>query len=134
MRDQSGSRLGIRSSRDTVALALLWAAWLVGATALFVNHAIFRGSGVGPGLPSGVVSLAVYGAVLVGVARGVRYSRNLTLPFVVLSALPLPLLVRLYAEHSVWTAAYIAGVFILRTAGALLLFTGHAEDSRMLKA
>jgi hypothetical protein len=82
----------------------------------------------------GLVSLAIYGAVLVGVGRHARYFRSLTLVFVALSALPLPLLVRLGAEHSFWTAAYVAGVFILRVAGALLLFTGGAANSRILKA
>jgi len=96
--------------------------------ALFVNHAIFRGTEVGPGLASGAVSLVVYGAVLVGVGRGSRYCRNLTLGFVMLSALPLPLLIRLIAERSAWTAGYIAAVFVLRTTGVILLFTGDAKQ------
>jgi hypothetical protein len=108
-------------------LALLWAAWLVAAADLFVNHVAFHGSEVGPGLPIGAVSLVMYGATLTLVWRRSRGGRSLTVVFLVLSAAPLPMLSRLIVERSLWTASYIVAAFALKAAAVLLLFTA---DSR----
>ena len=116
-----------RPARVIAALVLLWAAWFVGAVALFVNHALFHGSQVGPGLPIGIASLAIYAAALAGVGVGNRYGRATTLAFLVLSALPLPLVFRMIAERSLWTAGYLAAGFVLKAAGVLLLFTGDSN-------
>jgi hypothetical protein len=121
------SRLERRPARVVCAVALLWAAWLVAATDLFVNHVMFQGSQVGPGVSIGAVSLVVFAAALVLVWRGSRGGRYVTVLFLILSTAPLQMLSRLIVERSPWTASYVAASFALKAVGVLLLFTG---DSR----
>jgi len=110
-----------RPRRVDHALVALWAAWAVNAIALFVNQAIFGGSGIGPGPSLGIVSLLIQAISFVFVARGV------TVVFLVLAALPLPLAVRLVRDGSILSSGYLAASFALKGVGVLWLFTADAK-------
>ena len=131
-RPQSSSKVsGARESRPirvVCASALLCAAWLVAAAALFVNHVVFHGSQVGPGVSIGVASLAVYAVAIALVWRGSLAGRDVAVAFLILSAAPLPILGRLLVERSLWTASYIVAAFGLKAAGVVLLFTGESRQ------
>jgi hypothetical protein len=94
---------------------------------LFINQFIFRGSGIGPGLSLGIVSLAVQAVAFISAGRASRVGRSLVVAFLVLAALPLPMVDRLIAEGSVWAATYTAVGFGLKAIGVFLLFTGDAR-------
>jgi predicted sugar kinase len=105
----------------------LAAAWALSAAALLVNQFYFHESGIGPGLSLGLVSLAVQAAVLFFVGLGSRTARALTVVFLILAILPLPMIGRLVAERSLWEAGYTAAGFALKALATLLLFTGDAQ-------
>ena len=120
-------RQGWRPTRVSRALTALWAAWGVTATALLVNQFYFHGTGIGPGLSLGLVSLAIQAVVFVSVGRGSHTARALAIIFLVLATLPLQMLGRLITERSIVTATYTAIGLALKASGVFLLFTG---DSR----
>jgi hypothetical protein len=128
---QTGAeRARSRSDRPTrvgLALIALWAACVASAIALFVNQFVFHGSGIGPGLPLGIVSLAVQAVLLVLVGRGSRAARIATVGFLVLAAIPLQMLGRLIAEGARYPASYTAAAFALKAVGVFLLFTGDSS-------
>jgi hypothetical protein len=110
-----------------LALIALWTAWVASAVALFVNQLVFRGSGIGPGLELGILSLIVQAIVFIFVARGRLLARALTVVFLVLAALPLQMLGRMIVEASVWSATYIAVGFSLKAIAVFLLFTAGSK-------
>ena len=81
----------IRSTRVNLALAALWLAWTVSLVALLLNQLVFKGPEIGPGWALGILSLTVQGALFILVGRGNRIARDLTIVFLVLAALPLPI-------------------------------------------
>src|SRR5690349_4014528 len=109
-------------ARVTVALGALGAAWLVSATALAVNHLVFLGSEIGPGPAAGILSLAIQALAIALVARANPAGRVLAIFTAVLSALPLPMLARLVAERSFFSAAYIGGAFAFKAIAVWLLY------------
>jgi hypothetical protein len=109
------------------ALIALWGAWLLSATALVINQFVFGGSGIGPGLSLGMVSLAVQAVVFVSIARGSLVARAIVVAFLVLAVLPLQMVQRLVAEHSLLSATYTALSFALKALGSILLFTDEAK-------
>lgn len=114
-------------SRVRRALIALWLAWILSATALFVNQFLFLGSGIGPGPSLGILSLIGQAAAFVFVRRGSPVARAVVVVFLVLATLPLEMLGRLIAEQSVWSASYTAAGFVLKASGVLLLFTGESR-------
>jgi hypothetical protein len=117
----------LRPPRIRYALIALWGAWLVSATALVINQFVFGGSGIGPGLSLGMVSLAVQALVFVWIARGSLVARAIVVAFLILAVLPLQMVQRLVAEHSLVSATYTALSFALKFLGSILLFTGEAK-------
>jgi len=117
-----------RPARVTAALSALGAAWLVSATALGVNHLVFRGEGIGPGPGAGILSLAVQALAIALVARGNRAGRVLVIFTAVLSTLPLPMLGRLVSERSFLSAAYISGAFTFKAIAVWLLYSSESRD------
>ncbi|HWH53025.1 MAG TPA: hypothetical protein VN651_15875 [Gemmatimonadaceae bacterium] len=115
-----------RPIRVAYALIALAGAWMVSAGALFVNQALFHGSGIGPGPSLGVISLVLQLTMMVLLARGVPGARLLAVLFLILAALPLQMLPRLMADHSMASAAYIALGFALKAIAVWLLFTGDS--------
>ena len=109
------------------AVGALAIAWLSSAAALAINQLVFHGAGVGPGPIMGIASLALQAAMIALVLRGNNVGRVLVVVFVVLAALPLPLVSRLLAVGSTISAASLALGFVLKAAAAALLF---AADSR----
>jgi len=119
--------IGVRPPRVRHALIALWGAWLLSATALVINQFLFGGSGIGPGLSLGIVSLAVQAVVFVLAGRGSLVARAFAVAFLLLAILPLQMLPRLVAERSLVSAAYTALGFALKALGVALLFTGDAK-------
>jgi len=119
--------IGVRPPRVRHALIVLWGAWLLSATALVINQFLFGGSGIGPGLSLGIVSLAVQAVVFVLAGRGSLVARAFAVAFLLLAILPLQMLPRLVAERSLVSAAYTALGFALKALGVALLFTGDAK-------
>jgi hypothetical protein len=117
-----------RPARVTASLGALGAAWLVSATALAVNHLVFLGAGIGPGPGAGILSLALQALAIVLVARAIPAGRLLVIFTAVLSTLPLPMLTRLIAERSFFSAAYIGGAFAFKAVAVLLLYSGESND------
>ena len=109
------------------ALMALWAAWVVSAAALFMNQFVFHGSGIGPGLPLGLLSLVVQAIVFVFIARRSTVARAASIVFLVLATLPLQMVGRLIVEQAFWSAGYTAAGFALKATGVLLLFTGESK-------
>jgi hypothetical protein len=116
-----------RPSRVDWALVALWAAWSVSLVALLINQLFYKGSGIGPGWVLGTLSLAVQVVVFIFVSRGHPIARALTVAFLFLAALPLPIVARLIAERSVWSATYLGLGFGLKAVAVFLLFTGRAR-------
>jgi len=94
-------------------LIALWSAWFLSATALVVNQFVFGGSGIGPGLSLGMVTLTVQAAALVLVGRASLAARAVVVAFLVLAVLPLQMVQRLMAEGSFVSAIYTALGFVL---------------------
>ena len=109
------------------ALIALWGAWFLSATALVINQFVFGGSGIGPGLSLGTVSLAVQAVVFVGVGRASLLARAVVVAFLVLAVLPLQMVQHLVAERSFVSATYTALGFALKAIGVIMLFTGDAK-------
>jgi len=105
-----------------LALIALWAAWLLSAAALVINQFVFGGSGIGPGLPMGIVALAVQAVMLVFIARGNPVARALAVAFALLAVLPLQMLPHLLDEGALLSATYTALSFALKAIGTILLF------------
>ena len=114
-------------ARVTAALVALGTAWLVSATTLAVNHLVFLGAGIGPGPAAGALSLVIQTLVIALVARANPAGRVLAIVTAVLSALPLPMLARLVAERSFFSAAYIAGAFTFKAIAVWLLYGGESN-------
>ena len=104
----------------------LWAAWIISAIALFVNQIVFHGSGIGPGLATGVVALVIQAIVLIAIARGSSAARWVAVFFLALAALTLQIVGRLVTERSFWSAGYTVVGFALKAIGVFMLFTGDA--------
>jgi hypothetical protein len=115
-----------RPTRVLCALVGLWVAWAMSSVALLVNQFVFHGSGIGPGLALGFLSLVVQAGTFVYVARGLLLARAVTLVFLLLAALPLEILGRLLLEGSNWSATYILASFALKAIAVFLLFTRKA--------
>lgn len=115
-----------RPSRVVYALGALLGAWTVSAGALFVNQILFRGTGIGPGPALGIISLVLQLAMMLLVTRGVPGARSLVMLFLILAALPLPMVMHLIAERSIASAAYLVLGFLLKAIAAWLLFTGDS--------
>jgi len=94
---------------------------------LVVNQFVFGGSGIGPGLSLGMVTLTVQAAALVLVGRASLAARAVVVAFLVLAVLPLQMVQRLMAEGSFVSAIYTALGFVLKATGVILLFTGDAK-------
>jgi hypothetical protein len=122
-----GALMTARPARVRRALIVLWAAWLLTATALLVNQFLFDGSGIGPGLTLGIVSLAVQAMVFVFIGRASVVARALAVAFLVLAALPVQMVPRLITEGSFFSATYTAFGFALKAIAVILLFTGDAK-------
>lgn len=116
-----------RPLRVDAALYAFGAAWIVSAIALAVNHLIFLGAAIGPGPGAGLLSLIIQAAAIVLVARRNRAGRLLAVLSALLSALPLPMLGKLFAEHSLFSAAYIGGAFAFKAIAVGLLYTGESK-------
>jgi hypothetical protein len=116
-----------RPTRVAIALAALWAAWIVSATALAVNQLAFHGSGIGPGPALGVVALIIQALACLLVARGNPIGRILAGMFLAIAILTLPLISILTSERSLWSAVYLALGFALKAVGVFLLYTGNSR-------
>lgn len=116
-----------RPTRVNWALAALWSAWTVSLAALLVNQLFYKGSGVGPGWVLGILSLAIQAVVFILVSRGLPMARGLTVAFLLLAVLPLPMVGRLMVEKSAWSATYLGLGFALKAVAVFLLFTGKAN-------
>src|SRR5262245_3172181 len=99
MRLHARSVTRVRPARVNAAAIALWAAWSVSAAALFVNQVMFHGSGIGPGPSLGIMSLAIQAVAFWFVMRGSSIARVFIILVLVLSALPLGMLPRLFAER-----------------------------------
>jgi hypothetical protein len=108
-------------------LAALWAAWAVSFVALLVNQFLYNGSGIGPGWGLGLLSLALQAIAYIFVGRGQAIARGFTVFFLLLAALPLPMVGRLIIEGSGWSATYLGLGFVLKVFGVFLLFTADAK-------
>lgn len=117
----------VRATSVNWALAALWAAWAMSLVALLINQLFYKGSGIGPGWVLGILSLAVQAVVFFFVSRGHPIARALTVAFLFLAALPLPLIARLIVDRSEWPATYLGLVFALKAVAIFLLFTGRAR-------
>ena len=106
----------------------LWAAWAVSAAALFVNQFVFHGTGIGPGLSLGGVSLAVQAIALVAIGRGSSLGRGVAVAFLVLATISLSIVGPLIAGRSFVSAAYTILGFALKAIGVYLLFTGASKS------
>ncbi|HZI43255.1 MAG TPA: hypothetical protein VFD67_16155 [Gemmatimonadaceae bacterium] len=121
------------SSRDHLPVSVAYAvgalatAWLSNAAALAINQLLFHGSGIGPGPIAGIASLAIQAAMIVLLLRGNNVGRALVVVFVMLAAVPLPLVSRLAAGRSTFSAAFLVFGFLLKAAALVLLFSA---DSR----
>jgi hypothetical protein len=124
---EAGNTQKERPTRVNWALAVLWAAWAVSLVALLVNQFLYRGSGIGPGWVLGILSLTVQAVVFIFVSRGSPIGRGLTVVFLLLAALPLPMVGRLIVERSAWSATYLGLGFSLKAVAVFLLFTGDAR-------
>ena len=116
-----------RPTRVVWALAGLWAAWAMSSAALLVNQFLFHGSGIGPGLALGFLSLIVQAGTFAYVARGYFLARTVTIGLLLLAALPLPMLGHLVIEGSNWSATYIIANFSLKAVAVSLLLTRKAN-------
>lgn len=116
-----------RPTRLNWALTALWTAWAVSLIALLINQLLYRGSGIGPGWMLGLLSLSVQAVVFVFVSRGYPIARTLTIVFLVLAALPLPMVSRLIVARSTWSATYLGLGFALKAVAVFLLFTGESK-------
>ncbi len=114
MRLHARAVIRVRPARVNAALIALWAAWTVSAVALFVNHVVFHGSGIGPGPSMGIVSLAIQAIALWFVRRGSSIARAFVILIFVLAALPLGILPRLFIERAVYSASYLILGFALK--------------------
>ena len=110
------------------ALIALYAAWVLSASALFVNQVVFHGSGIGPGPSLGIGSLAIQAVVFWFVRRGSPAARTLVVFFLILAALPLELVPRLITQREVWAASYTLLGFALKGWSVWLLFTGESAQ------
>jgi hypothetical protein len=124
---EAGNTQKERPTRVNWALAVLWAAWAVSLVALLVNQFLYRGSGIGPGWVLGILSLTVQAVIFIFVSRGLPIARGLTVVFLLLAALPLPMVGRLIVERSAWSATYLGLGFSLKAVAVFLLFTGDAR-------
>ena len=116
----------VRPVRVNAAVIALWAAWTVSAVALFVNQVVFHGSGIGPGPSLGVMSLAIQAVAFWFVMRGSSIARAATILVLVLAALPLAIVPRLFAERAVYSASYLVLGFVLKAVAVWLLFTSDS--------
>ena len=116
----------VRPARVNAAVIALWAAWSVSAVALFVNQVVFHGSGIGPGPSLGIMSLAIQAVGFWFVMRGSSMARAFMILVMVLAALPLGILPRLFAERAVYSASYLVLGFMLKAVAVWLLFTGDS--------
>jgi len=116
-----------RPTRVAWALAALWAAWTVSLVALLINQLFYKGSGIGPGWVLGTPSLALQVVVFIFVSRGHPIARALTVAFLFLAALPLPIVARSIAERAVWSATYLGLGFAFKAVAVFLLCTGSAR-------
>lgn len=113
-----------RPVRVRNGLVALWGAWAVGAAALFVNQFVFHGTGIGPDLSIGGISLLVQAIALVAIGRGSSLGRGIAVAFLVLSTINLSIVGRLIADGSFVAAGYTVLGFVLKAVGVYLLFTG----------
>ena len=117
-----------RPQRINLSLVALWTAWAMSAAALSINQLLFHGSGIGPGPALGVGSLVAQAAVIILVARGSRSARVFTVVFFVVAILPLQMVARLVADHSLVSAVYIVATFILKGVAVLPLFAPDSNE------
>ena len=127
MTAEGGNPQNERPTRVNWALAALWTAWAVSLVALLVNQFLYRGSGIGPGLVLGILSLTLQAVTYSFVGRGQTIARGLTVAFLLLAVLPLPMVGRLIVERSTWSATYLGFGFGLKAFALFLLFTGDAK-------
>lgn len=125
--EKTGKTQKKRPIRVSRALAALWTAWSLSLVALLINQLLYSGSGVGPGWLLGIRSLSVQAVVFFFVSRGRLIARGITVGFLLLAALPLPMVGRLIVERSVWSATYLAAGFAVKAVAVFLLFTGRAK-------
>jgi hypothetical protein len=108
-------------------LIALWGAWFLSATALVINQFVFGGSGIGPGLSLGMVSLMLQAVAFVLVGRASLFGRAVVVAFLMLAVLPLQMVQRLVAERAFVSVTYTALGFALKASGVILLFTNDAK-------
>ena len=116
----------LRPARVNAALIALCSAWTLSAVALLVNQVVFHGAGIGPGPSLGITSLAIQAVAFWFVMRGSSMARAFMILVMVLAALPLGILPRLFAERAVYSASYLLLGFILKATAVWLLFTGDS--------
>lgn len=116
-----------RPARVDAAVIALWAAWTVSAVALFVNQVVFHGAGIGPGPATGIPSLAIQAIVIWFVRRGSSVARSVVVLVLVLAALPVGMVPRLFAERAAYSASHLVLGFGLKAIAVWLLFTGDAR-------
>ena len=105
---QAGNTPRGRPTRVNWALTALSAAWAVSLVALLLNQFLYSGSGIGPGWVPGILSLILQALTYSSVGRGRPIARGLTVAFLLLAALRLPMVGRLIVERSAWSATYLA--------------------------
>jgi hypothetical protein len=107
----------------SVAVGLLWTAWILSAASLCLNQIVFGGAEIGPGPALGILSLAVQAAMCVFIARGHSAARGVAVAFMVIAALPLQMLSDLVTQKAFFSVWYTLAGFVLKATSVALLFT-----------
>ena len=108
-----------------MALVLLWSAWFVNATAMFINQVVFSGRGIGPGPVLGSVSLGIQALALAFIQRGGRIGLAIAVMFALIAALPMAMMPSLLSDSALLSAASVGLSFVLKVCGTGLLLTPH---------
>ena len=116
----------VRPARVDAAVIALWAAWCVSATALFTNQVVFHGACIGPSPAMGLLSLVIQAVAFLFVRRGSPVARGFVVLVLVVAALPLGMVPRLFAGRAVSSAGYLVLGFALKAVAVWLLFTGES--------
>jgi hypothetical protein len=106
----------------TVAVSLLWTAWILSAAALCINQIFLAGRDIGPGPALGILSLGVQAATCVLIGRGHSAARAVAVAFTLVAVLPLQMLGDLITQKAFFSVVYTLANFVLKGISVTLLF------------